>query len=192
MSMQVKGAIASREVSTGKRYDRITIGFHWLTAILVVALFGTSWAWNWAPRSFGWHRPLEWVHVSLGILLAAAIVGRLLWRASAGRRLPHANKGPLNVLALGVHGLLYVLLIAEIILGFGMRWLQGEPLDFFGWFLLPAPFGSDRHLAHNLENLHNYAAWAIVILAGGHALTALIHHYWRRDGVLARMSPLGE
>ena len=33
-----------------ERYDRVTIAFHWLTALLVLVLFGTAFAWNYLPR----------------------------------------------------------------------------------------------------------------------------------------------
>src|SRR3954454_4215235 len=88
------------------RYDRVTIAFHWLTAILVVTLFGTAFAWNYLPRE--WHlRSLEGVHVSLGIGLAAVLVGRLLWRALAGRRLKAAGNALTAPLSRLVHWGLY-------------------------------------------------------------------------------------
>jgi len=40
-----------------------------------------------------------------------------------------------------------------------------------------------------MENLHALAANSILILAGIHASAALIHGYFWRDGVLARMLP---
>src|SRR3954453_16825082 len=107
------------------RYDRVTIAFHWLTAALVIVLFGTSWLWNNAPRA--WHlRSLEAVHVSLGIALAAVLVGRFVWRAFAGRKLKAAGSALTAPLSRIVHWLLYALLAAQVGLGFGLRWLQGE------------------------------------------------------------------
>ena len=72
---------------TQDRYDRVTIAFHWLTALLVVVLFGTAFAWNYLPRE--WHlRSLEGVHVSLGIALATVLVGHVTKEgAIAGPRL---------------------------------------------------------------------------------------------------------
>lgn len=174
----------------GDRYDGVTIGFHWLTALLVVVLFGTAWAWNNAPRTLHLRQPLETLHVSLGIAFAAVIVARLAWRLVGRRRLPGIEPGIAGLLSRAVHGGLYLLLAVQVALGFGLRWLQGEAFAFFGLFTMPPLMSPDRRLAHMLEDLHNLAGWTIVIVAGGHAAAALVHHFVRRDAVLGRMLPL--
>jgi cytochrome b561 len=170
------------------RYDRVTIAFHWLTAALVVVLFGTAFAWNHSPRSWGLHW-LEGVHVSLGIALAAALVGRLAWRAIAGRRLPAVGTAITAPLSRLVHALLYALLAVQVGLGFGLRWLQGEDFSFFGLFSIPSLFTPDRATSHQIESLHNLAGWTLIYVAGAHALAALFHRYVLKDGVLRRMLP---
>jgi cytochrome b561 len=172
-----------------ERYDRVTIGLHWVTAALVLVLFGTAWLWNNTPREWGLHR-LEDVHVSLGIALAVALAARLLWRAFAGRRLAAVGNAVTGTLSKLVHGLLYVLLAAQVGLGFSLRWLQGEEFSFFGLFSVPQLFASNRTLSHQVELIHNYVGWGIVIVAGGHAVAALVHRYVLKDGVLGRMLPL--
>ena len=183
--MNSSATLLSRE----DRYDRMTIGFHWLTALLVVALFGTAFAWNNAPRDWGL-RYLEGVHVSLGIGLAAVLIGRLLWRAFAGRRLAGVGPKATDVLSKIVHGLLYLLLAAQVVLGFGLRWLQGEDFSFFGLFSIPSLLTADRATSHTLESLHNIAGWALIYLAAAHAFAALYHRYVLKDGVLRRMLPI--
>ena len=118
--------------SAQSRYDNITIAFHWLTAILVIALFGTAFAWGYLPRNI--HHLLEGVHVSLGIALAAVLVGRLVWRLTAGRKLAAIGNAVTAPLSKLVHALLYALLAVQVGLGFGLRWLQGEDFSFFGLF----------------------------------------------------------
>lgn len=175
---------------TQDRYDRVTIAFHWLTALLVVVLFGTAFAWNYLPRE--WHlRSLEGVHVSLGIALAAVLVGRLLWRAFGGRKLAAAGNGLTAPLSRLVHWLLYAMLAGQVALGFGLRWLQGEDFSFFGLFSIPSLFTPDRALSHQFEDLHNLLGWGLVIVAGGHAVAALVHRYVLKDDVLRRMIPAG-
>jgi cytochrome b561 len=172
------------------RYDRVTIAFHWLTAVLVIVLFGTAFAWNYLPRE--WHlHSLEGVHVSLGIALAAVLAGRLAWRATAGRRLKPIGTSLTAPLSKIVHALLYALLAVQVVLGFGLRWFQGEELSFFGLFSVPSLFTADRAFSHQLEQLHNYAGWTLIVLVAGHAFAALFHRYVLRDGVLRRMLPAG-
>jgi len=184
-------AIASMQSSENNlsSYDPVTIVFHWLTAVLVVLLFGSAWIWNNTPRDWHWHQPLEAGHVSFGILFAAVLIGRVAWRWLGGRRLAVAAKGRAGWASRAVHLALYLLLALQAVLGFGLRWLQGEAFSFFGLFSIPDPLTPDRALAQSFEGLHNYVGWAIVIVAGGHAVAALIHHYGARDGVLRRMIP---
>lgn len=170
-------------------YDGVTIAFHWATVVLVLILFGSAVTWQWAPRDLGWRRPLESLHVSMGILLAAVFIGRAVWRAAAGRRLPPADHGIRQVAAQIVHGLLYLLLALQVCLGFGLRWVQGETFSFFGLFSIPPLVGANDALERPIENFHNLTAWAIIYLAAGHAIAALAHRYWLKDGVLQRMLP---
>jgi cytochrome b561 len=171
------------------RYDRITIWFHWLTAVLVITLFGTAFAWNNAPRDWGL-RYLEGVHVSLGIALAAVLIGRLVWRLIAGRKLATVGNALTAPLSRIVHGVIYVLLAAQVGLGFGLRWFQGEDFSFFGLFSIPSLFTPDRAVSHQIENLHNLAGWTLIYVAGAHAAAALFHRYVLKDGVLKRMLPI--
>ncbi|MEO5805847.1 cytochrome b [Devosia sp.] len=188
--MTIASADASIPSKTSpQRFDGITIAFHWITAVLVLALFSSALIWQQAPRDLGWRRPLESLHISLGILLAIAIVGRLLWRLLPGRRLPAANRGIQHLLSQAMHLALYALLVAQVGLGFTLRWFQGEEFSFFGLFSIPALIGTNEGLERTVENLHNLTAWTIIYLVAGHAGAALFHHYWVKDGVLARMMP---
>lgn len=171
------------------RYDAGTIVLHWLTAALVVALFGTAWIWNNVPRDWHWHPALEFVHVSVGILFAAVILGRLAWRTLAGRRLP-VEGGVWGLASQTVHAMLYLLLAAQAAIGFVLRWLQGEAFSFFGLFAIPDPLATSRSAAHVFEQLHNFVGWTIVYVALAHALAALFHRYVLKDQVLGRMLPV--
>ncbi|MCY1540750.1 Cytochrome b561 [compost metagenome] len=112
---------------------------------------------------------------------------RAAWRLTAGRRLPPAAAGWLRVASTGMHGLLYALMAAQIVLGFLFRWAQGEPFAFFGLFDVPTLIPIDREQRHFIGGLHNTVAWTIIVLALLHALAGLFHHYFLRDGVLRRM-----
>jgi cytochrome b561 len=90
-----------------------------------------------------------------------------------------------------VHYLLYVLLVAQAALGFAWRWAQGHDVAFFSLFAIPGPYGQlARPTRHLLAEFHEKIGWAIVIIAFGHALAALYHHYKLHDRVLGRMLPL--
>jgi cytochrome b561 len=187
MTILPAAATAVQTDQTANRYDRTTIALHWLTAGLVVTLFLLAEGWGFVPRDL--RKAGQSLHISLGILLAAVLVARLVWRGTRGRRLPPAATGLQHLAAKAAHHALYLLLTAQVVLGFLFRWAQGEPFQFFGLFDMPAAFAPDRDLADAIGNLHNIVAWTIIVLAGLHAAAALVHHYALRDGVLRRMQP---
>ncbi len=54
--------------------------------------------------------------------------------------------------------------------------------------LIASPFGTfSKAIGGFVDEVHDFNAWLIMALAGGHALAALYHHYLLRDGVLRRM-----
>jgi cytochrome b561 len=170
-------------------YDNVAISLHWVTAFLVLFQFATAETWDWFPKPS--RETMQHLHVSFGILLAAVIVARLIWRWIPGHQRGSLESGWVKIASKAVHYLLYVLLVIQAALGFSFRWAQGEPLSFFGLFALPSPLGTvEKATRHTLHDLHEKIGWAIVIIAFGHALAALYHHYKLHDRVLGRMLPL--
>lgn len=173
-----------RGFTTEPRYDRTTIALHWATAVLVAVLWIIGQSADWLPR--GPVRLGYWsAHVVLGFALAAVLVGRLAWRAGAGRRLPAADRGLLHFVAKATHGGLYALLIAVVALGVANAFVRGFSL--FGLANLPQI--GDPELKRPLTQWHEWAANAVLALALVHAGAGLVHHYLWRDGLLRRMSP---
>jgi len=171
-------------------YDRMTIFFHWLTAALVLALFGSALLKGFLPRDLHYGKPLEAFHISIGILFAVVVIGRMVWRLARGRRLPQVGSSSVvDLLLQTVHAMLYLLVGLQVVLGFALRWLQGEDFSFFGLFTVPSLIASNRAMAHTFEDLHNFVGWTIVYVAGAHAVAALWHHFMLRDRILGRMLP---
>lgn len=170
-------------------YDHATIAFHWLTALLVVGLFASAQVWKWVERGSWLRKDLQSIHISFGILLAAIIILRIVWRMANRGDLPPATTGLQEIAAKLVHVALYVLLCLQVVLGFLFRWAQGEPFAFFGLFPIPHLFAVDPAMRSNFGEMHNVVAWAIIVLAGLHAIAALFHHYILHDRVLIRMRP---
>ncbi len=171
----------------GTNYDRVSIALHWATALLVVVQMALAQLWGL------WDRPTHHVmvvaHMSLGIVLTAVIVARIVWRLIPGHEVPAADVGWLRVAAKGVHYLLYLLLAAEAVLGFLFRWSGGEEMSFFG-LPIASPFPQwSRAAHHQVGEIHEWVGWTIIAIAAAHALAALYHHYVLRDRVLKRMLP---
>jgi cytochrome b561 len=141
----------------------------------------------WLPR--GPVRSADWsVHVVLGFVLAGVLIGRIVWRSRAGRRLPASETGLLHLLAEITHRLLYALLIVIVGLGIANAFVRGYAI--FGLFHLPQVGNPDWR--HPLTDWHGLAANGIMALALFHAAAALVHHYVWRDGLLGRMLPLAD
>lgn len=169
-------------------YDNVAITLHWLTALLVLIQFALAETWDWASRDT--RETMQSTHVSLGILLTAVIVVRLIWRWIPGHQRSSLEAGWMRIASKSVHYLLYLLLVAQACLGFAIGWSAGHPIHFFG-IPIPGPIGAlSRPTRHDIREIHSTVGWIIIILALGHALAALYHHYFLKDRVLGRMLPL--
>lgn len=170
-------------------YDNVAVSLHWATAILVLFQFASAETWDWLSKPG--RQTMQGLHISFGVLLTAVILARIVWRLFPGHQRPSIVSGWVELASKSVHYLLYALLVVQAGLGFAFRWAQGHPVSFFGLFGFPTPFGAlDKATRHTLHDLHEKVGWAIVIIAFGHALAALYHHYGLHDRVLGRMLPL--
>jgi cytochrome b561 len=173
----------------GTTYDGVSIALHWVTALLVIVNFALAQTWDWFGRPT--RALMEDTHMSLGVLLTAVIVARLVWRWLPGHELSSLQAGWVRLASKGTHYLLYTLLVAEAALGFSFRWGAGRPMAFFGTGIAPMIGEIARPLRRELREFHEWIGWAIIVLALIHALAALYHHYVLKDRVLVRMLPGG-
>lgn len=173
---------------SARRYDSVTIFFHWVTALLVVTQWLGAQVIDWFPRG-----PLRVdarsVHITFGVLLALLLLGRVAWRLTKGRRLPLADKGALNIVAKGTHWGLYALLAAMVLAGMFLTWTRGDSI--FNLFSIPSYASTNKDLPDQVQEVHATIGWLILGLAGLHAGAALVHRYLWHDGVLGRMLPRG-
>ncbi len=64
----------------------ISIMLHWLSAITIVGLFALGWWMTGLGYYDPWYNLGPWVHRSIGILLFAATLARIVWRWSRSLR----------------------------------------------------------------------------------------------------------
>ena len=170
----------------GRRYDGLTMAFHWATAVLVAGQWLGAQTIDWFPRG-----PLRVdarsLHITFGVLLAIILAARVIWRLTGGRRLPLADRGALNILAKTTHWGLYALLIAMVLVGMFLAWTRGDSI--FNLFTLPAYAPGNKALSDQVQEIHATLGWIILAVAGLHAAAALVHRYVWHDGVLDRMLP---
>jgi len=165
------------------RYDLTTIRLHWLTASLVALLWLIGQAADLVQK--GALQNAFWsMHVFLGFFLSLVLIGRFLWRASAGHTPPPVSYGMSQTLAKMSHYLLYSLLLLAVGLGLLNAFIRGH--DIFGIVHLPRLAWPDWKPI--VGDLHEWVANALIIVALIHAVIALVHHFVLRDDVLRHMT----
>ncbi len=167
-------------------YDSRTITYHWISAFLVLGLWALGQTIDWFPRGDA-RSMARSSHILLGAVLTVVLAMRLLWRQSGGAKLPVAVTGLQGHVAVWMHYLLYVLLVAIVVLGFASVWFRGDTIF---WVLkIPAFDSANKELRKTAVDLHGLLANIVLSLAALHACAALWHHYVTKDGVLRRMWP---
>lgn len=170
--------------ATPSQYDRRSITLHWLTAMLVAALWIVGQTIDWFPKG----NPRIFarsLHISFGAALALLVVYRIWWRLSAGAHVPPPGAGWLDKVAALTHTLLYLSLISVLILGVTNAWVRGDIL--FNLLTIPAFDPGNKELRETIEDWHGLAANFLLFLAFFHAAAGLLHHFVFKDGVLRRM-----
>jgi cytochrome b561 len=107
-------------------YDRGTQRFHWLSALLILAMIPIGFI---MQDSDGATKLLLYrLHCGIGLLLLATTVVRIIWRIRQPVPAPPAGMGKLHVRGLeATHVLLYVLLLALTASGVAMLALSDLP-----------------------------------------------------------------
>jgi cytochrome b561 len=166
-------------------YDSRTVGLHWITAGLVLCLWVIGQCIDFFPKGLP-RMGARSAHMAIGATLTVVLIARIAWRVRGGVKLPPSDPGVPGKLAVGVHFLLYGLLIAAVLMGMTSVWVRGD--TFFNLFTVPAFDPGNKELREDVVDLHGTIANALLILAGLHAAFALLHHWVLKDGVLLRMA----
>jgi cytochrome b561 len=165
---------------------RLAVALHWAIALLLFAELALGWWMPGVPKSppglrAGWYN----LHKSMGLVLLAAVLLRMIWRAShpqgeiAG--LPAWQRTAAEVM----HGCLYACMVVMPATGLAGSMFTSYPIRFFG-IVLPV-WQRDWPAAKELmSGVHDTVAWLFLALIALHVAAAL-WHWWRRDSVAERM-----
>src|SRR5262249_5012719 len=155
-------SIVAQPVETqGLRHNPTTIALHWITALLVVLLWGIGQTVDVAPNG-----PLRVdyrsIHIVLGAVLALVLIARLVWRLTCGGMLPPLDHGVLLAIARVTHCLLYALLVIAVGFGIANVWVRGDSI--FNLFRVPQYDPGNRELVHLIGGRHALFANAVLIV----------------------------
>lgn len=167
-------------------YTRPARVIHWLTAVLLLVLFGLGLSMtelledgDFKLRVYNWH---EWTGVTVFGLTAA----RLWWRTThppPPLELPAAERVAMGL----VHGTIYAVLLAQPIIGWMMNSAFGFSLVYLGLVPVPDLVAEDHDLARRFQWWHQTLALALFVLFLAHLGGVLMNQLVRRTDILGRM-----
>lgn len=172
---------------TPERYGQVTRLLHWGMALILLWQFTGM-----ILRLILGRTPLMafWVgsHQSVGTVLLALVLLRLLWAWVNRRRRPPHDRTPVGRAAMIGQGALYALLLVLPALGLLRALGSGRGNAFFGWPVTPRTGVRIEWMTAPADLLHSKLAWLLLALILGHVAMALVHQFVWRDGMLLRMA----
>ncbi len=175
--------------SNNDHYHALSITVHWLTLLLLVAVYALIELRGIYPKGTDAREAMKAWHFMLGLTVLGVVFARLVLRviypAPPIQPPPPAwQMWPAKAMYLA----LYAFLIVMPVLGWLTLSAKGKVTPFFG-LELPALIGPDKELGRSLEDLHETIGTVGYYLIGLHAAAALFHHYLVHDNTLLRMLP---
>jgi cytochrome b561 len=178
------------QLGSSGSYDGVMRAIHWATLVLIACTFTAVWIADPAVVGGAYVRPVVQIHRSLGLTVAALTIFRFIWRwRSHIPALPSDLPAVQKIAARATEGLLYVLLVAQPIVGLLYTNAYGVRVNLYLLGELPPVIDRDRALAAQLGTIHNFLGYSLLALIGLHSAAALFHHFIRRDDVLNAMLP---
>jgi cytochrome b561 len=177
----------TRFVTPVVRFSALARVLHWLMALMILGMLfvGVFMATGAGPD----YVTLVTLHRPMGIAILLLAVIRL------GNRLivpppplPAGMPAIQRVAALGSHILLYALMIAMPLVGWGMLSAGAYPVVLWGPWRLPPILPHDPALFALLRHLHTWLAFTLFGVIVVHLGAALLHGLILRDGVFPAMA----
>ena len=162
---------------------------HWLMAICILSMLfiGVGMVSTAAPK----YLTLVQIHKPLGIAILVLALIRLALRIYYGSpSLPTDLPEPMKLAAYSSQVILYALMIAMPLLGWGMLSAAAYPVVLFGGVHLPPILPVSASLHTLLWHAHYYLAFAFFAIILMHIAAILFHKLIRRDGVFETMAPV--
>lgn len=175
-----------------ERYSKGSKFFHWLIALLIIAMLGYSFFLGDTPEQ--WKSLAYMLHKSIGLSILVLMILRLGWLFYSGKpTLPLTVPAWQRYLAHAVQYGLYFFVIVMALCGWIMSVAANRIPSFFGLFNVSLPgVGPDKQLSSLMFNTHQLIAWILIALIALHGAGALKHYFINKDNVLRRMLPWGK
>ena len=174
--------------NTENSFGLVTILIHWLMALFIIGLFVIGKYMLSLDYYDSFYHTGPWWHKSFGLLVAFLLVYRIVWKLKnpSVKPLDSYKKYEISLAKL-VQILLYISLIVCCISGVMISTAEGTGISFFNLFEIPAFIAKGKAQAELAGEIHYYATYTLIILAGLHMLAALKHHFLDKDKTLTRI-----
>lgn len=181
--------------NTTSGYGHVAIVFHWTMALLIVGMLALGLYMHELPPTEAATFRLYQLHKSIGFVVLALGLARLLWRLVNPS--PALPDGMHKLERLGAHlghaglyALIFVLPLTGWLMVSASPW--GIPTVLFN--VVPVPhlpvpeiLGSKEQAEGFFKELHEMAAFLLMALIALHVAAAFKHHLIARDDTLKRM-----
>lgn len=162
---------------------------HWTMAALVLAMLFIGI--GMVASLTDYHRLVS-IHEPLGVLILVLVAIRLVNRLlNPAPPLPAEMPALLKFAAHASHIVLYALMFALPLVGWGMLSAAGYPIVLFGALQLPPVLPHDIALYAVLRSTHTLLALLLFATFIAHLGAALMHALVFRDGVFRSMASIG-
>lgn len=170
------------------RYGWLSRLIHWLSALLVITLFGVGLWMVELDYYHRWYKTAPDLHRSFGLILLLLTLARIVWyKVSAKPRAIEGHSSKEKIMAKVVHHTMLLLLFVMFLSGYFITTAQGDPLYFFNTIAIPAVMSGITNLEDYAGEIHMIAGFSIIAFAFLHALGAIKHHFYDKDSTLKRM-----
>lgn len=166
----------------------VSAGLHWSNALLMLLLFALG-AYMTELTYLHPNYTLTYkVHKSLGILVFELGVLQILW-SWISHRPAHiiAHRGWEKLAATVVHRIFFFMIVLIPLSGYAISSAEGQAVDFFGWYAIPALLPQIENQADLAGKIHYYLAYGTLALVVLHISAAGKHQFIERDGTISRM-----
>ncbi len=168
-------------------YGLISIAIHWISALLILFLFGLGIYMVDLGYYDDWYHEAPELHISLGLVVLLLMLVRVVWRVANPTPVELAAKRAQNLAATFVKLGLYALVFIVLISGYLITTAEGQPASMFNLIKFPVLTELSSQNVDLAGEIHEYLAWGIVLLVVLHVAGALLHHFIIRDRTLVRM-----
>ncbi len=170
-------------------YGLIAQALHWAVALMILALIALGWWMTDLGFYDPWYHRAPALHKAFGMAALGLALVRIVWVVVDRPPPLEDSLGRWErVAAAMAHRGLYLLTLAIPVTGYLLSTARGEGVELFGGIAVPALLPPESGREAWAGQVHTWLAYGTLGLVALHALAALKHQFFDKDGTLRRMA----